>query len=173
MTLAPWASQDPQTKMLFSWTKCHPWCPKFDNLVGWTLKMLCSRQRNRNQFYSSVTLAWCLQCNAGASAIVSYALHRLVMWEVCLWLKMKVFYPVHHCHSYTTVYLLLVLYTTPSSKEPLVCQFRCSISECNKQFVTQPICNASVCATSGGCYIWNVTLWWFTHAQSNNKTINI
>ena len=34
---------------------------------------------------------------------------------------------------------------TPSSKEPLVYQFRCFISECNKKFVTRPICNANVC----------------------------
>ena len=40
-----------------------------------------------------------------------------------------------------------------SAKELLVCQFRCSISECNKRFVTQPICNANVCATSGGCML--------------------
>ena len=26
----------------------------------------------------------------------------------------------------------LVIYSTPSSKGPLICQFRCSISECNK-----------------------------------------
>ena len=60
---------------------------------------------------------------------------------------------------------------------PLVqwnCWFRCSISECNKWFVTWPICNANVCTTSGGCYIWIVTLRWFAHAQSNyNKTINV
>ena len=83
------------------------------------------------------------------------------------------FCPVNHCHSYTTLHLLLVLNSTPSSKEKLLCQFRCSISECNKQFVTRPICNASVCVTSGGCYIWIDTLWWFAHAQSNNKTINV
>ena len=49
---------------------------------------------------------------------------------------------------------LKLLYTLPhSTRKPLVCQFRCSISECNKRIVTQPICNANVCATSGGCYI--------------------
>ena len=63
-----------------------------------------------------------------------------------------------------------VIYSTPSSKEPLVCQFRCSISECNKWFVTQPICNTNVCATSGGCYIWIVSL---CACAENNKTINV
>ena len=42
-----------------------------------------------------------------------------------------------------------------SAKESLVCKFRCSISECNKRFVTRPICNANVCATSGGVDVLN------------------
>ena len=63
--------------------------------------------------------------------------------------------------------------STPSSKEPLVYQFRCSISECNKQFVTRPICNPNVRTTSGGYYTSELLhSWWFAQVQSNNKTIN-
>ena len=66
-------------------------------------------------------------------------------------------------------------YTLPhSAKEPLVCQFICSISECNKRMIcARPICNANVHATSDGCYIWIVTLVVVCAALSNNKTINV
>ena len=45
-----------------------------------------------------------------------------------------------HCCRKCTL-LLLSRFNKPSP----VCQFICSISECNKRFVTQPICNANVC----------------------------
>ena len=48
-----------------------------------------------------------------------------------------------HCGKYIYTQEQRLLYTlSHSAMEPLVCQFRCSILECNKRFVTRPICNA-------------------------------
>ena len=97
--------------------------------------------------------------------------------KVYVYMYMSVQYTcviVWKCHRMSCG-LFVSTYCYPSSKEPLVCQFRCSISdwECNKWFVTQPICNADVCATSGGCYFWIVTLWWFAHVQSNIINVDL
>ena len=49
----------------------------------------------------------------------------------------------------------IVIYSTPSSKKRNSWFANSDVpfhSECSKRFVTRPIRNANVCATSGGCY---------------------
>ena len=87
-------------------------------------------------------------------------------WCVCLVLfraTQRCTVLITDCHDS----ICIVIYSTPSSKELLVCQFRCFISECNKLFVTWPICNAKCmrcirwmlhlnCYTRGGLRICRV-----------------
>ena len=77
-------------------------------------------------------------------------------------------------HRYKAVQQEWLLYTLPhSAMEPLVCQFKCSISECtndllHSQFAMQTYVLHQVDVASELLHSW-----WFAHAQSNNKTINV
>ena len=86
----------------------------------------------------------------------------------------RLFKILSHVHVFDDVckYMYILLYTLPSNAaESLVCQFRCSISECNKRFVMHDQFAMQIHQVDVASKL--LHSWWFAHAQSNNKTINV
>ena len=148
----------------------HPWPPPWQSLLWRQYRQ--QELRWRLDFLNSVETVWSgLPFGTLTSLLYIWMVTspKLTNSTICV-----LYWTAPPMMPFPGPTILDIIYTLPHSvMEPLVCQLRCSISECDKRFVTRPICNANICATQVDVTSKLLHSWWLAHVQSNNKTINV